>query len=82
MRYGAIPESFTTLVKADLWHRGPVVSRQQRDSNQGPLTHSCPGRRSIQLSYLLLLTAYNNVTVKHMERYATCDVCLGKLAYN
>ena len=28
-------------VGAHLWHRSPVVSRQQRDSNPGPLTLSC-----------------------------------------
>ena len=28
-------------VGAHLWHRGPVVSRQQRDSNPGPSTLSC-----------------------------------------
>ena len=40
-------------VGAHLWHRGPVVSRQQRDWN---LQHfSASDRRSNQLSYLLLL---------------------------
>ena len=42
-------------VVAHLWHWGPVVSRQLRDANLGPLVLDASGRRSNQLSYLLLL---------------------------